>query len=131
MSGFEVIGVVLGVYPVVVDAYRAYTATKSRQGIDSLIRKLRIEEIIYDGWVSRLLAPNVSEADLLRLKTTKSNDPRDLSSWQDLNMQNNLTARLGFQRAHHILSIVKEIGQLLESMKDEVPGVGREFVSRI
>jgi hypothetical protein len=131
MSGFEVIGVVLGVYPVVVDAYRAYTATKSRQGVESLIRKLRIEEIIYDGWVSRLLAPNVSEAELLRLKTTKSNDPRDLSSWQDLNMQSNLTARLGFQRAHQILSIVKEIGQLLESMKEDVPGVGREFVSRI
>jgi hypothetical protein len=131
MSGFEVIGVVLGVYPVVMDAYRAYTATKSRQGIESLIRKLRIEEIIYDGWVSRLLAPNVSEAELLRLKTTRSNDPRDLSSWQDLNMQSNLTARLGFQRAHQILSIVKEIGQLLESMKDDVPGVGREFVSWI
>jgi hypothetical protein len=129
MSGFEAIGIVLGVYPIVLDAYRAYTATKSRQGMESLIRKLRIEEIIFDGWVSRLLSPDVSEAELVYLKRTNSTDPRGIGFWQDLDMQSNLKSRLGFERAHQILSIVKEIGQLLESMKEDVPGVGREFVS--
>jgi hypothetical protein len=127
MSGFEVIGVVLGVYPVVVNIYQGLR--KSNQGVEALIRGLKTEEIIYNEWVSHLLGPNVSEAELFRLKATRGSSTEDLAGWHDFHLQTNLTARLGFAKAAHILTSVREINQLLESMRVDLPGAGRQFVS--
>ncbi len=129
MSGFEVIGVILGVYPVLVNAYQAFTAAKSDKGVESLYRKLKTEQVIYNHFVYNLLRPNVSEPQLLRLQTTS--DAQYLDCWRDADLEASLKERLGWQRAQHIISIVKDVGQLLQSMEKDLPGAGRQFVSSL
>lgn len=127
MSGFEVIGVVLGVYPIVVTAWEAFSQTKGDKGIHQLTRRLKIEETIYREFVKHLLGPNASEAQQCRLMAPTS--PDNLEAWQDTALQSNLRERYDFEKATLIVSILQDLSKLLDSMKKELPGAGRAFVS--
>jgi len=128
MSGFEVIGVVLGVYPVVLKACQLYKVTTSGDGIEKLIQRLKTERMIYDDIVNKLLRPNVDERQLARLKASTNGE--DLGCWDDYDLQARLKERLGFEKAQHIISIIKDLNELLESIQRDLPGVARTFVSR-
>lgn len=123
MSGFEVIGVVLGVYPIVLNACQLYRAARSGDGIEKLIRRLDIERFLFEDFVSRLLGPDVEESQLLRLKTS-----RDLSCWKENDLQTKLEQRHGFVKTKHIIAVITDLNDLLLSIQRDLPGVARSFV---
>ena len=134
MSGFEVIGVILGVYPLIVNALEVYKATKAGKQALSLARNLKTEEIIFGEFVYHLLAPNVSEADLVRLKDPTS---PDLDLWKNITLQANLRDRLGSEKAGVVVEALQEINELLRSLQDELSptksdhGVVRYFLQMV
>lgn len=128
MSGFEVIGVVLGIYPIVVTAWEAFSLTKGDKGVQQMIRRLKIEETVYREHVKHILGPNASEAQRCQLMATTN--PANLDAWRDAALQSNLRDRYGYEKADLLLKILQDLSNLLESMKNELPGAGRAFVSQ-
>lgn len=124
MSGFEVIGVVLGAYPIVLTLCQKYRAARSGEGFEKLIRRLDIEQFLFEDFVSRLLGPDIEESELIRLKTSK-----DVSCWKDNSLQEKLEHRHGFKKTKHIISILQDLSELLQSISDDLPGAARSFVS--
>lgn len=125
MSGIEVAGVILGLYPAIITALNVYRATKGGKGALSLARNLKTEEIIFGEFVHHLVAPNVSKADLVRLKTSAS---PDLALWTDKTLQANMRARLGAEKADNVVGILKEMHELLETLQEELAPVAHGVV---
>jgi hypothetical protein len=123
MSGFEIVGIILGVYPIVVTACQAYQAARFGDGYEKLIRRLDMERFLFDDFVSRLLGPDIGESQLLQLKKST-----DAGFWQENKVQSKLETRHGVLRTQHILSLIKDSNDLLRSMQRELPGAGRAFV---
>lgn len=117
MSGFEIIGVILGAYPLIIRALDAYKATRGDRGAVSLARNLKTEEIIFEEFVHHLVAPNVSETDLVRLTTSTS---PDLALWNNDTLQADMKARLGSDKAENVVGILQEIQELLDSLRQEL-----------
>jgi len=118
--------VVLGVYPIVLNACQLYKATRSSDGIEKLIRRLDIERFLFEDFVTRLLGPDVEESQLLRLKSSK--DPYDLGCWKDNDLQSKLEQRHGFVKTKHIISVITDLNNTLLSIQRDLPGVARSFV---
>lgn len=116
MSGFEIVGVILGAYPLIISALDAYKATRGGKGAVSLARNLKTEEIIFGEFVHHLLAPNVSGTDLTRLTTTASG----AIPWNDATLQAALRARLGNVKADNVIETLSEIQDLLISLEHEL-----------
>lgn len=118
MSGFEVVGVILGAYPLLITAVEVYNETRSGKGAQRLVRNLKTEEAIFNNFVHHLLAPPViSEAELTRL--TKSAGP-DVDLWKDAALQSKLEVRLGHENACIVVDILHEINELLRVLRDEL-----------
>lgn len=127
MSGFEVVGVILGLYPIIGTVLKAYKASKGGKGAQQLIRVLKVEELIFGEFVHHLLAPNVSEAELVLLKASSSHDPL---LWT--NAAASMTRRLGLEKARLIVEILQEMCILLRSLQGELStnthGKNRDYV---
>ncbi|MCJ1381136.1 hypothetical protein MMC17_004245 [Xylographa soralifera] len=123
MSGFEIIGVILGVYPIIVDALALYKATKAGKRAAALTRNLKTESIIFGEFVYHLLAPNVSLDELTRLKDPKS---PDLELWKDVTLHASLKDRLGSEKAEVVVEILQEIHALLRSLEIELSAAPTE-----
>jgi hypothetical protein len=126
MSGFEIVGLLLGLYPIVVDAVSVYKATKTGRAATSLIRKLRIEEVIYRQFVHKLLAPNVEGEDIYQLYFNQQ--PPDIDRWQAVALNQKLRLRLGSDKADLILQILREIDNLLKDLNTELSSISRGMV---
>ena len=118
MSGFEVVGIILGAYPVLMTALEVYNETRSGKGARRLVRSLKIEEAIFNNFIHHLLAPPIiSEAELIRL--TDPTRP-DLDLWQDVGLERKLNARLGPVNASIVVDILPEINELLRLLRNEL-----------
>lgn len=120
MSGFEVIGLVLGLYPIVLDAYK-----KSKgEGIEKAIRRLEIEKFLFDDFVTRLIGPDLQleEGQLVRLKASK-----DPACWKENDLQARLEHRYGFSKTKHIISLINDLNKLLLAIEKDLPGAARSF----
>jgi hypothetical protein len=125
-SGFEIVGVVLAFYPIVVDAWQAYKAAKSGIEINQMIQRLKTEQIIFHEFVHHLVGSSISEAERARLNTSH---PREAAGcWKDPALESDLKMRLGYVKMQNILTIVGNIHTLLKSMSEELPGAGQTFV---
>lgn len=116
MSGFEIVGVILGAYPLIIGALDAYKATRGGKGAVSLARNLKTEEIIFGEFVHHLLAPNVSGTELTRLTANASG----VVPWSDARLQTDLRARLGNVKADNVIETLGEIQDLLISLQHEL-----------
>jgi hypothetical protein len=128
MSGFEIVGLLLGLYPIVIQAVDVYKATKNGRAAASLFRKLKTEEVIYRQFVQKLLAPNVQD-DVpyqLYLNQVSSN----LDRWKSVALNQKLRLRLGSDTADLILQILQEIDLLLKDLNTELQSIGRGMVRR-
>ncbi|KAE9378877.1 hypothetical protein N431DRAFT_478013 [Stipitochalara longipes BDJ] len=123
MSGFEVVGLLLGLYPLVVDAVNVYKATKTGRAATSLIRKLRVEEVVYHQFVYKLLAPNVPGTDIYRLYLNQ--ELPDVGLWQEVALNQKLRIRLGAEKADIILDILREIESLLRDLNTYLSSISR------
>lgn len=121
MSGFEVIGLVLAFYPVVLDVYKKCKG----EGIEKAIRRLEIERFLFDDFVSRLLGPDLQleEGQLLRLKSSK-----DLNCWKENDLQAKLEHRHGFVKTKHVISLINDLHTSLQAIERDLPGAARSFV---
>ena len=116
MSGFEIVGVILAVYPVVASALTYYKATRGGRGAASLILSLKIESVIFDEFVYKLLAPNAFQDEQVRRKGTSS---PDLDLWKDPLLQEHIKSRLGSRKAEVVVEILERIKALLISLELE------------
>lgn len=119
MSGFEVIGVVLGVWPVVVNGLAMYKATKDGRGYGLLLNELRTEEIIYREFVQHLLQADVPEADLVQLTDRKRSN---VSLWNDRALHFSLERRLGHEKSRIVRETLAEMDKLLASLGEKLCG---------
>jgi hypothetical protein len=126
MSGFEVIGVVLGVWPVVLNALAVYKATKDGRGYGLLLNELRTEEIVYREFVQQLLQSDVPESDLVQLTSRKRSN---VGLWQDKGLHFGLERRLGLEKSKIVLETLVEMDKLLVSLSDKLGGT--DDVSRL
>jgi len=117
MSGFEVIGVVLGVWPLVMNAVALYKATKGIRGADLLRTQLDTEEFIFRQFVYDLLSSDVAEADLVKLSDRNKPNP---VLWRDKALHSKLEARLGPDRSRIVLSSLAEMDKLLAGLRDKL-----------
>ena len=126
-DGFAVVGLVLALYPVVVDAWEAYKAAKSGAKTEQIVQRLRTEQIIYNEFVQYLVGSSVSEAQRARLNATSPLGEEGF--WSDPGLQEDLKRRFGFEKMETILKVVVNMYTLLVTMGQDLPGVGRSFVS--
>ena len=128
MSGFEIVGLLLGLYPIVIQAVNVYKATKSGRAAVSMFRKLKTEEVIYRQFVQKLLAPNVQDDDPYQLYLNQV--PSNLDPWKSVTLNQKLRLRLGSDRADLILQILEDIDVLLKDLNTELQSIGRGMVRR-
>lgn len=114
MSGFEVIGVVLSVYPIIINLLDIYKETQANKLAISLERRLRVEETIYTDVLGHLARFAASGDDVVEGRI-----PKD-EFWDDAVIQANLSKRLGPQKARLALDTLHDIKQLLDEIQTEV-----------
>lgn len=113
MSGFEIVGVVLAVWPLVINGIQLYKSCRAGQGWGLLLTEFKTEGIIYTEFVCHLLASDVSEADLRQL-TTRSKPNQGL--WRDKKLNDGLKERLGVDKSDVVISTLEEMDKLLTSL---------------
>jgi hypothetical protein len=117
MSGFEIIGVVLGVYPMVTHSLALYKAAKSGSGWQSLQLEFATEKMIYKEFVLNILSSDVSQSDLLQLSNS---DKPSLGLWKDRALHAKLGKRLGDEKSKLVLETLNEVNILLASLKEKL-----------
>jgi hypothetical protein len=117
MSGFEVIGVVLGVWPLVVNALSLYKEVKNSPRWDLLDQELRTEKIIYVEFVGHLLAPDLLDGDSLELINQKT---ANFARWEDKELHSRLAERLGIEKSSLVLTTVQEMERLLVDLNESL-----------
>lgn len=115
MSGFEVAGLILAVYPLLVNTVYVYKAAKSSQAVDQLARKLKTEATIYKQFTTKLLA-------CVSLQEVNQ------EAWQDENLQSQLMESLGSDRAELVLQDLHEMDELLKTLNTEISNMNRSSV---
>lgn len=121
MSGLEVIGVVLALYPVVVSLAKGYQQLK---GSDTeLHRVLMVASTVFDNTVNHLLASTVSPQEVQRLVPNQRDV--DQSFWKDPVLQQTLCDRIGKQKLGLALDHLSQIKTLLVQAKTELTTMSR------
>lgn len=118
MSGFEIAGLILGSYPLLMTALAVYNETTSGKGAQRLARRLKTEEAIFVNSIHRLLeSPTISVAEKARLT-----DPAgpDLNLWRNSNLQDKLEDRLGGDIASIVVDILRQIHELLLWLRNKL-----------
>ncbi len=119
MSGFEVIGVLLAVWPEVVNGLVMYKATKDGRGYGLLLNELKTEETVFRECVQQLLQADVPEADLVQLTDRKRSN---VGLWKDKELHFSLERRLGYEKSKLVLKTLVEMEKLLVSLSLKLGG---------
>lgn len=99
MSGMEILGVILGLYPVIADLAKMYKRMKGSNS-NELNRTVVVTSAIYDATVRGLLASAVSQQEMRRLAPSRG--PIDQKLWEDPVLQQKLlTPRPRQIRSHY------------------------------
>jgi hypothetical protein len=117
MSGFEVIGLVLGVWPLVVNALSVYKDVKNGSGWEVLLQEFRTERIIYLEFVGNLLAPDLLDGDALELIGQKT---ATFARWDDIELHSRLEERLGAEKSNLVRTTVQEMERLLANLNERL-----------
>jgi hypothetical protein len=111
MSGFEVCGIVFGVYPLLLDGLRLYQAVASGTEIASLITDVEHEQIRYNDFLGRLFGvENLGNDEGVFLSSLTHDQKTDLGR------------RLSEKKAKSICETVEEMNSILKSMERDVDG---------
>lgn len=115
MSGIEAIGLVLAIYPVVIDGLKLYKAAASGQGIGILIDDLISEELRYNQFLGHLFGEDFVESEQRRVKggtaLCSSTTPRQHA---------NLERRLGKRKADLVFSTLEDMKHVLDSLQRDI-----------
>jgi hypothetical protein len=131
MSGIEIVGVVLGAIPLIVDVLKAYPEGKRmfRRGksfsipLRSLIADVTAEIEFYKEYCRQLLDSVVSEAQREKLMKNPGSE-----GWKDEDLQDKLAERLGdFHK--HFVSKLYDMNSVIDDIKSELDWDGGDRVS--
>ena len=125
MSGFEVVGLVLGVLPVVTMAIKMAKGRTIPCAYSWSI-KLKTETIIFHGFLRNLLASDVPDGNIRKLLGQGSS--ADLEAWKDPLLETTLLEKLGKERADIMLGILRQIGELLKVLAAEITKINSGLV---
>lgn len=117
MSGFEVIGVVLAVWPLVVNGIQVYKLARSGQGWELLYDQFSTEKIVYVECIQHLLVPHLCDSDLKQL--TEIAEP-NTALLKDPEIHRALEARLGSQKSLIILKTIQDMYGLLRKLSEKM-----------
>ncbi|KAK0732234.1 hypothetical protein B0H67DRAFT_640528 [Lasiosphaeris hirsuta] len=120
MSGIEVLGVVLGLIPVVARLAKQY---EMMSGSGDLSRNIRVEDAMYDQTCRGLLRSAVSAEELRRL--TPSRGHIDQGLWESPELRQKLLDRLGLVKMKLTLELLTEMRALLQRMKADLTNLCR------
>ena len=115
MSGFEVVGVVLALFPIIVDGVRTYNQARSGQPLEHLIKDLVAEEVIFRSWIVHLLMPSVP---VEALKGMLDSSPDKLDQWQDPGLQAAVERSFGTTITRYLLMTLGDIHKELSKIKE-------------
>jgi hypothetical protein len=128
MSGVEVIGIILALYPVVVDLAKTYKNIKG-SGSSELNRAIFVTETIYVQTCRGLLESALSQEEVQRLMSGKSGGRVDQTSWADVRLHEKLRARLGDEKLSVALDFLIEMRSSLDEVKTKLANMCRGTVS--
>ncbi|KAJ9157551.1 hypothetical protein NKR23_g182 [Pleurostoma richardsiae] len=122
MSGIEIFGIVLGLYPIVVTLAQAYSAAKPGVGSKQLSRKLETEATIYEKIVKDLLTSVASQEEIQRLVELRTDVPEP---WEEQNLRRKLRLRLGGEKLELTRAHLDEARETLEFLRSELTNMYR------
>lgn len=112
MSGLEVVGLILGIYPIIQGTLDVFRGTRRGR----LQRRLEVEKIIFQEFVHNLLASELPERDLARLRDEELSN---LEIWKNRDLFLKVTRRLG-PKSDIVLSTLHDVHELLSVLSKEV-----------
>jgi hypothetical protein len=128
MSGFEVAGVILALYPALKLMADSYKAIKPGRSARKISRDLDTQAVIYEGILKELLASVLPEEAVKRLMKDKSSGS---SLWEELNLRGKLRRRLGTDKLRLTLEYLTEISRVLEILRTDLNNMNRGTVRYI
>jgi hypothetical protein len=127
MSGIEVVGLVLGVWPVMLNLLDAWKATKGSLPQDSLTASVRAYSRVYRDAISKLLQDeNISDKDRIGLLKGEN----EFSSiWKNDEFQARLRNRIDDEAFECLHNKSREIFNILQLLKDKIDKKELDVVS--
>ena len=128
MSGIEVVGLALSLWPVVVNLAELYKASKGESPARGLTMNIAVYERIFKQSVLKLLQGDeeLSEKDRIGLVNS---DENFAAIWEDKEFIARLKRRLDAQMFILVQHKVDEIFKVLTSLKKKIEPKDRELVS--
>jgi len=125
MSGLEVVGLILAVFPLMISGMEHYEGTKNTAVTWWKIKrahrrdcgKLDIVRLEYRFVIRDLLEPLVLDGTITQTKREALLEGPSGSSWLDADVQNAVEERLGTTKAT-FLEVVRELNQLLVGLAE-------------
>lgn len=126
MSGIEVLGIILGLMPVV---DRLAKQCGKMGGSEEISRNIRVEDAIYNHTCKCLLRSAVSKEEVRRL--VPSQGQIDQGIWECPELQQKLLDRLGPGKVKLVLELLTDMRALLQQMEADLTNLYRGTVRRI
>ena len=117
MSGFEVAGFIVALYPVIVDGVRTYRLAKSGQPLEWLIKEILAEQLIFRNHLVNLLMPIVpgeALSDMLNPKSDKH------THWRDPALRSAVDEAMGVLTTTYLLTTLEDIHKELCEIKSSL-----------
>jgi hypothetical protein len=114
MSGFEVVGVVLALYPIILHGVRTYKQLRSFQPLEYLIKDILAEQIIFRSWIGHLLIPSVPVEALRDMLDPNSSK---FGRWQDPGLKSAIEQSFGTTTTAYLLVTLNDIHKELCAIK--------------
>lgn len=128
MSGIEVVGLVLGFWPVFSNVVSAYKAGRDSRPRQQLIGKLNLYRIQFRGFVDKLLLGDEELTDDVRLRLTDAGGQHALKAWEDRGLQVRMEERLGTETFEAIKFTAGRMLELLKSLEGRIKRGEVDFV---
>ncbi|KAK4224667.1 hypothetical protein QBC38DRAFT_12100 [Podospora fimiseda] len=126
MSGLEIFGAVLGLYPILVTLAITYKKMRGNDPEASLlVRKMKYVEMFYDQTCWALLESAVSHQEARRLLRGSSQGQIDHSLWKDPTLQKKLATRLGEVKHAWVKEVLVDMNASLEKVKTDLTNMCR------
>ncbi|KXH63448.1 hypothetical protein CSAL01_04562 [Colletotrichum salicis] len=118
MSGIEAVGLVLGLWPVIASLVKGYKAAKDGDDRDLFLRRIDVQQIIYEHSVRQLVQENdqTINDDLMNAEIRQLN----ISFWQKPSFRMRLRSRLGTRDFDLMESALKQIETTMGSLRSQL-----------
>lgn len=114
VSGLEIAGLVLGMFPIVQHAISIYNSELNDRDVRNLKRSLETQHTIFLNSIEEIISPHLNDADCRNLL----DDPTG-GGWRNPKLNNDLRVRLGTSYDIFI-EAVKDIHDMITNLNAEV-----------